>query len=162
QKKQTLGDMVAAIRRFHSKNIKIHGMFVLGGDDDNEKTVWDTFRFAVKEKIDTIQMSVLTPFPGTKVHAELQAQKRIFTSDWDLYDGQHVVFRPKLLSARQLQLNVYRAYARFYSLRRFLLLLLKLHFRNAMYRLMGYRILREWLGHNRKMKWLLDAHEMEI
>jgi len=154
QKKQTLEDIIHAIRSFHRKKIKVHGMFVLGGDDDNEKTVWDTLRFAIKQKIDTIQMSALTPFPGTKVHEDLKKQNRIFSEDWSLYDGQHVVFEPKLLPARRLQFNVLRAYTKFYSLSRSASLLMKLRFRNAALRFMGYIIIREWIEQNRKMRWL--------
>lgn len=154
QKKQSLEDIIKAIRAFHNKKIKIHGMFVLGSDEDNNRTVWDTLRFAIKQKIDTLQMMILTPFPGTKVYHDLKSQERIFSYDWNLYDGQHVVFRPKLLSARQLQLNIAGAYSRFYSLSQIFLLLLKLHFRNALFRLMGYRIVRQWLQRNRAMQWL--------
>jgi len=156
QKDQTVDDIIDAIRSFHRRKIKIHGMFVLGSDDDDENTIRETLKFAIEQNIDTIQMSVLTPFPGTKVHEELQAQKRIFSRDWSLYDGQHVVFRPRLLSAQQLQMNVMSAYTKFYSLSKSLSLLLKLHFRNALYRFMGYRIIREWIGYNRKMHWLLQ------
>jgi anaerobic magnesium-protoporphyrin IX monomethyl ester cyclase len=117
-KRQSVEDIVAAIRSFHEKKIKIHGMFVLGGEDDNKNTVWETLRFALKQKIDTMQMTILTPFPGTKVYRDLEAQKRIFTKDWSLYDAQHIVFTPKLLSARELQLNVVRAYTKFYSFSR--------------------------------------------
>lgn len=158
RKKQSLEDIIHAIRAFQRKKIKIHGMFVLGSDDDSERTVWDTLRFAIKQKIDTLQMMILTPLPGTKVYNDLKDQERIFSHDWSLYDGQHVVFRPKLLSARQLQLNVAKAYGRFYSLSQVFLLLVKLHFRNAVFRLMGYRIVRQWLQHNRAMPWLPDKH----
>lgn len=157
QKRQTIEDIINAIRSFHRKKIKIHGMFVLGSDDDNEHTVWETLKFAIRQKIDTIQMSILTPFPGTKVHEELKEQKRIFSRDWNLYDGQHVVFKPKLLSARQLQINIVDAYTKFYSLSKFFSLLIRLHFRNAMFRFMGYRIVREWISRNRKMHWLLKT-----
>jgi len=155
-KKQTIDEIIHAIRSFHKKKIKVHGMFVLGGDDDNAKTVWDTFKFAIKQKIDTIQMSILTPFPGTKVHEDLKNQKRIFSTDWDLYDGQHIVFSPKLLSARDLQLNVLNAYVKFYSLSSSFILLLKLHFRNALFRLMGHSIIRSWKQRNHKMSWILQ------
>ena len=155
-KKQTIDEIIHAIRSFHKRKIKVHGMFVLGGDDDNEKTVWDTFKFAIKQKIDTIQMSILTPFPGTKVHEDLKNQKRIFSTDWDLYDGQHIVFSPKLLSARDLQSNVLNAYVKFYSLSSSFILLLKLHFRNALFRLMGHSIIRSWKQRNHKMSWILQ------
>jgi len=153
-KKQTTEDIVHAIRSFRKEGIKIHGMFVLGGDDDNKKTVWDTVKFAVRHKIDTLQMSILTPFPGTKVHEDLEKQKRIFNKDWELYDGQHIVFTPKLLSARALQENVLKAYIRFYSLSNLVLLFVRLRFRNAFFRLMGYTIIKDWIRHNRSMAWL--------
>jgi radical SAM superfamily enzyme YgiQ (UPF0313 family) len=156
QKKQSLEDIVNAIRSFHRRKIKVHGMFVLGSDDDSERTIWDTLKFAIKQRIDTIQMSILTPFPGTKVHDELKKQRRIFSQDWDLYDGQHIVFRPNLLSAKQLQLDVVRAYTQFYSLSKFFFLLANLHFRNAMFRLMGYQIVRWWVKNNRAMRWLRE------
>lgn len=154
QKKQSLDDIINAIRSFHRRKIKIHGMFVIGSDDDSEHTIRDTLKFALKQKIDTVQMMILTPLPGTKVYEDLNRQKRIFSRDWNLYDGQHIVFTPKLLTAKQLQLNVLQAYTKFYSLSRFFLLLLKLRFRNAMFRLMGYRIVRQWLQRNYAMRWL--------
>lgn len=156
RKKQSLEDIVNAIEAFHRKKIKIHGMFVLGSDEDSERTVWDTLRFALRQKIDTVQMMILTPLPGTKMYNDLENQQRILSSDWSLYDGQHVVFRPKLLSARQLQLNVTKVYRRFYSLSQVFLLLAKLHFRNALFRLMGYMIVKKWLERNRTMQWLPD------
>lgn len=159
-KKQTIEEIIHAIKSFHRKKIKIHGMFVLGSDDDNEKTVWDTVRFAIKHKIDTLQMAILTPFPGTKVHQDLEKQKRIFSRDWELYDGQHIVFTPKLLSARALQANVLKAYIRFYSLSNSLALFIKLHFRNAFFRLMGYAIIKDWVRHNRSMPWLAQGGEL--
>jgi len=154
KKNQTIEDIVYAIRSIRKKKIKIHGMFVLGGEDDSKETIWETLRFAIKQKIDTIQMSVLTPFPGTKVHEELVRQKRIFNTEWSLYDGQHVVFKPKMLSAKQLQLNVLSAYTKFYSLSKSFALLFKFNFRNAFFRFMGYRIIREWTSRNSAMCWL--------
>ncbi|MFA5148249.1 MAG: radical SAM protein [Candidatus Omnitrophota bacterium] len=153
-KKQTVTQIIDAIRAFHKSKIKVHGMFVLGGDDDNMKTVWETVSFAVKQKIDTIQMMILTPFPGTRVYKDLESEKRIFTKDWNLYDGQHIVFRPKLLSAKELQLGVLKAYAKYYSLSKSFSLLIGLHFRNALLRFMGHSILKEWKHNNGKLSWL--------
>ncbi|MCX5714488.1 MAG: radical SAM protein [Candidatus Omnitrophica bacterium] len=157
QKRQTVEEIVAAIRSFHKKKIKIHGMFVLGGEDDNKNTIWETLKFVIKQKIDTMQLTILTPFPGTKVYEELESQKRIFTKDWNLYDAQHIVFNPKLLSAHELQLNVLRAYTKFYSIRMAFYLLIKLRLRNAMFRFMGYAIVKEWIRLNCNRHWLLQA-----
>ncbi|MBI5874220.1 MAG: radical SAM protein [Candidatus Omnitrophica bacterium] len=158
RKKQTIEEIIGAIRSFHRRHIKIHGMFVLGGEDDNKNTVWETLKFAVKHRIDTIQMMILTPLPGTKVYEFLEAQKRIFTKDWNLYDGQHVVFKPKLLSAKELQQSVIRAYVKFYSLYRSFSLLLRFHYRNAIFRFMGHVIIKQWVRRNHNMRWLAHVN----
>jgi len=154
RKRQTVEEIMNAIRSFHKRKIKIHGMFVLGGENDDKNTVWDTVKFAIKHKIDTIQMAILTPFPGTRVYETLEAQKRIFTRDWNLYDGQHVVFNPNLISARELQTSALKAYTKFYSLRRAFALLVQLRFRNAMFRFIGHFTIKEWVKHNCNMTWL--------
>jgi len=153
-KKQTVEEIIGAIRSFRRRRIKIHGMFVLGSDADGQNTVWETLRFAVKQRIDTIQMMILTPFPGTRVYDELDGEKRIFTKDWQLYDGQHIVFNPKLISAKDLQASVLTAYGKFYALSRAIPLFLKFSFRNAFFRLMGYCIVRRWKKLNHGFYWL--------
>ncbi len=143
-KNQSVEEIVEAIQSFHRYNIKIHGMFVFGGDHDTQKTVWETLRFALKHSIDTIQMMILTPFPGTQVHEKLKSEERIFSKDWNLYDGQNIVFKPLLLSASDLQNNVVNAYSKFYSLSRIVGLFATFKFRNALFNLMGWTIFREW------------------
>ena len=53
-----------AIRILHDYGIKSHGMFVLGADSDDVQTVRDTVAFAIKNKIDTVMLNILTPLPG--------------------------------------------------------------------------------------------------
>lgn len=160
QKRQTLDEIVIAIRSFHRRKIKIHGMFILGGEDDGKSAIWETLKFTIKHKLDTIQMAILTPFPGTRVYESLDAQNRIFTKDWSLYDGQHVVYNPKLLSARDLQTNALKAYIKFYSLRRAFASLIRLHFRNAMFRFIGHFTIKEWIKHNCDMTWLTQPNAL--
>ena len=92
----------------------------------------------------------------------MKAQNRIFTRDWDLYDGQHIVFNPKQLSPRELQQNVMLAYAKFYSLRRGFVALVKLRFANALFYFMGHKLVKEFLGQNRSMKWLPSNLKPEV
>ncbi|MBM3253519.1 MAG: B12-binding domain-containing radical SAM protein [Candidatus Omnitrophica bacterium] len=157
QKRQSVSQIKEAIRAFHKHRIKVHGMFVLGSDEDSEKTVWETLKFSLRQKIDTIQFMILTPLPGTEVYNFLEAQKRIFTKDWGLYDGHHVVFKPKRLTAKQLQTSVFRAYGKFYSLFRSLALFMKFHFRNALFRFMGYRLVKKWKRQNINLPWLIPS-----
>ena len=65
QKKQDLAKIERSIERFHAHDIKIHGMFVVGSDEDDVETVDATAEFALKHDIDSIQFMILTPIPGS-------------------------------------------------------------------------------------------------
>ncbi len=116
-KKQSVEDIRESIRRFHEYRIRVHGMFVLGGDSDTVDTIRETVDFSLESRIDTVQFMVLTPLPGSGLFEKLQSEERILTKDWELYDGHHVVFQPTLMSPENLQLGTVRAFKRFYSVR---------------------------------------------
>src|SRR5438128_8687864 len=65
QKKQDLAKIERSIERFHAHNIRIHGMFVVGSDEDDVETIDATAEFALKNDIDSIQFMILTAIPGS-------------------------------------------------------------------------------------------------
>ena len=120
EKSQSVADITQAIDALHRHGIQCHGMFVLGADTDTPATTRRTVEFARSHHIDTVMLNILTPAPGTRQFADLDAEGRIFTKRWELYDGLHVVFTPRQMSPHELQDGVLRAYRRFYSTRRLL------------------------------------------
>ena len=107
-------DYAQAIRRLHDLGVMVNASFVFGMDDDDE-TVFDrTVEWAIRQGIETATFHILTPYPGTALHKRIQAEGRITTTNWDLYDTRHTVFRPKLLTAEQLETGYRRAYRDFY------------------------------------------------
>ncbi|RLI67637.1 hypothetical protein DRO91_09975, partial [Candidatus Heimdallarchaeota archaeon] len=108
-KHQDVGLIKKAIRKLHDYGIKIHGMFVFGADNDDKKIIDKTIEFCDEMNIDSPQFSILTPLHGSDLYHELDAKGRIFTKNWDLYDLNHVVFRPKRMSAYDLQMKVVEA-----------------------------------------------------
>ncbi len=90
-------------------------MFVLGADHDTPDSVRDTVKFAMKNKIDTVMLNILTPLPGTQQFKELDAEGRIIERDWSFYDAQHVVFRPKQMTPLHLLQETIKANKRFYA-----------------------------------------------
>lgn len=116
QKFQNIDRYPEAIRNIHKNQIRIHGMFVLGSDNDTIKTARQTAEFALKNKLDTVQFMILTPLPGTDIFNELKKQNRIISYDWSLYDAHHVVFKSKLMSPLELQIaSILDATPKFYS-----------------------------------------------
>lgn len=96
-------DYAEMVRLLHERGIALMGCFVFGMDHDEPGVFLKTARFAVENAIDLPRFAISTPFPGTALHHRLVAEDRILTRDWELYDGQHVVFQPKLMSVKELQ-----------------------------------------------------------
>ncbi|MBI4012790.1 MAG: B12-binding domain-containing radical SAM protein [Candidatus Rokubacteria bacterium] len=116
-KKQDLDKVNRAIDRFHAHNIRIHGMFVVGSDEDDVETIYATADFAKKRQIDSVQFMILTPIPGSPDWDTLyeKGQKYVFNMDWEVYDGHHVVHHPRRISPYELQVAAIDAMAKFYS-----------------------------------------------
>lgn len=115
-KKQNLKkDYEVAVQRLHDLGIMINGSFVFGLDDDRADVFDRTVEWGVRNGITTSTYHILTPYPGTKLYQDMKAQGRILTSNWDLYDTRHVVYRTKHLTADQLEAGYWKAYSDFYS-----------------------------------------------
>ena len=147
-KHQTVQDIRDAVAAFHRHDISVHGMFMFGAEHDDAETFARTIGFAIDAQIDTVQFLILTPIPGSALFCNLDAEGRIFTYDWSLYDGHHVVFEPSHMSPLELQLGTMRANRRFYSTPSVLRSLSSLGFGTAMMRYWGKRIVRAWYRTN--------------
>ena len=106
---------VQLVERLHARRIAIQGCFVFGLDDDTPDIFLKTAKFAVEAKIDLPRFAIVTPFPGTDLYKQLQVEGRILTRNWELYDGQHVVFEPAQMSVDELQRGNEMAWKHVYS-----------------------------------------------
>lgn len=115
-KKQNLQrDYEAAVQRLHDHGVMINGSFVFGLDDDGPDVFARTVEWGVRNAITTSTYHILTPYPGTRLHSDMEAQGRLVTRDWDRYDTRHVVYRPARLAPEQLEAGYWWAYRQFYS-----------------------------------------------
>ena len=103
------------VERLHQHGIALQGCFVFGLDHDTPEVFLETARFAVEARIDLPRFAVVTPFPGTALYQRLESEGRILTRNWELYDGQHVVFQPARMTVEQLQRGIETAWKHAYS-----------------------------------------------
>jgi len=108
-------DYLKTIEKIHSYGMNVHGFFMFGFDNDNAKIFQNTLDFIKKSKIDSVDINILTPFPGTPIYNELQKQDRILTKDWSNYNYNNVVFKPKNLTESEIKKGVELIYKDFYS-----------------------------------------------
>jgi radical SAM superfamily enzyme YgiQ (UPF0313 family) len=147
-KGQTVEDMEKSIRVFRRNKISIHGMFVLGADTDTVRTLRETARFALRNRIQTVQFLILTPLPGTRHYEELRRDGRLILKDWGLYDGQHVVYRPGRMSVYELQVETLKATLKFYSKRQVLKQFMRFEFTNSIITAYARKHAKQWLKGN--------------
>lgn len=110
-------EYVELVERLHRRRISVMGCFVFGLDHDDSGVFDHTARFAVEAGIDLPRFAITTPFPGTPLFLRLKREGRILTENWELYDGQHVVFRPANMTVDELRRGHERAWKAAYSLR---------------------------------------------
>jgi radical SAM superfamily enzyme YgiQ (UPF0313 family) len=108
-------DYYEVVRKIHDRRIALMGCFVFGLDQDTEKTFDETVDFVLASHMDLPRYAIAVPFPGTPFFKRLKAAGRITTENWSLYDGQHVVFQPKNMTADELLRNTRRAWKKTYS-----------------------------------------------
>jgi len=101
-----VGNYRDVVKRIHDHGIGIFGSFVLGNDGDYKDVFRKTSKFIMDSKIDIVQLSALTPYPGTRLYERLRKEGRLlrtnYPEDWRYYDFTEVVFQPKNMSPNDL------------------------------------------------------------
>ncbi len=142
-KKLTPEDNKNCIKMLHKYGIKVHGMFISEGYSD----IYN------KLGLDSLQLSILIPLIGSKLYTTVMNAKqftvRKFPSDWELFDGSHVVHLPDNMSPLEMQKQTVQALKNFYSRYNATKLLLRGRISDFGIRLMGYRIIKRWEAQNR-------------
>jgi radical SAM superfamily enzyme YgiQ (UPF0313 family) len=107
-------DYGEAIRRVHDNGVMVNGSFVFGMDDDDATVFATTVEWAVRHGVETSTYHIMTPYPGTALFDRMEAENRMVTRNWDLYDTRHVVYRPAHMEPDDLEAGYWDAYRDFY------------------------------------------------
>jgi radical SAM superfamily enzyme YgiQ (UPF0313 family) len=122
-------EMLALSRLYRKAGFLVHGMFIFGypmlpgiAFAMSAKERVRRFRhFIRKARIDTVQILLPVPLPGTEMTARLVAQNRVFPKEcigWEYYDGNFPLFLPDApLTPEDMQASTRRIMGRFYRFR---------------------------------------------
>lgn len=177
-------EMLAMTRLYHQAGFLVHGMFIFGYplpegarlDMPTRERVKHFRTFIRKARLDTLQLLLPIPLPGTEMTARLAAQNRVFPRDsigWEYYDGNFPLFWPdKPLTPEDMQASLHKIMGRFYRFRYFFVIGLNIlifpamifslgnitfgwrkwyrSWRNAILRFGGWLMIRHWLSDFKK------------
>ncbi len=92
------------IARIQEAGIPVNGCFVVGFDSDDESCFERTRDFAQACELGEVQVTILTPFPGTALYLKLKNEERllrpVFWEQCTLFD---VTFQPAQMNVAQLE-----------------------------------------------------------
>ena len=105
------------IARIHAYGIAVQAGIVFGFDGDSPAIFAQTVNFLEESGVQNATFNILTPFPGTPLFRQMEAEGRLLTRAWDRYNSRaDVVFRPREMSAEELLAGLRWVNQRFYSL----------------------------------------------
>lgn len=120
-------DMLSTTKEFRKYGFLVHGMFIFGYPMEEGVE----FRMPVKERIkryrkfirkarlDTIQILLPVPLPGTELRDRLKKQNRIYPVEdvgWEYYDGNFPLFESdEPMTTEEMQEAVKKIMGRFYE-----------------------------------------------
>ncbi len=95
---------LAAISRIQSAGISVNGTFVLGLDTHTTDAFAELRDFIATSNLLEVQITVLTPFPGTPLYSRLKQSGRLLTDRfWDRCTLFDVNYRPSQMSVEELE-----------------------------------------------------------
>jgi radical SAM superfamily enzyme YgiQ (UPF0313 family) len=115
-KYRSANDYISAVRRIQNAGITVNGCFILGLDRQTPEVFQQIFDFAMEVPLYDVQITVLTPFPGTPLYDRLLREGRILEPKrWDLCTLFDVNYQPLNMTVDQLRYGLYWLAERLYS-----------------------------------------------
>lgn len=120
-------EMISMSRIFHRAGFLVHGMFIFGYPLQEgvnfrmsaKERIRRYRSFVRKARIDTIQVLLPVPLPGTALTERLHKEHRIYPKDclgWEYYDGNFPLFEPdEPLTPEKIQACIRKIMGRFYQ-----------------------------------------------
>lgn len=105
-----------AVETIQKHGITVNGCFILGLDGDGPESFENVFRFVELSYLYDVQITYLTPFPGTPLWTRLSEEGRLLSEDaterCTLFD---INFQPTHMSVEQLKTGFHQLTRRLYS-----------------------------------------------
>lgn len=105
-----------AIRRIQAHGVSVNGCFVLGLDGAGPDQFDDILDFVRQSGLHEVQVTVMTPFPGTPLYESLLRQGRLPVTDpWESCTLFDVVYEPRGVTREELVAGLHHCTRELYN-----------------------------------------------
>ena len=102
-KKKQVAHYRDGVRFIQSHGIRVTGCFIVGLDTQGPDIFDSIYNFVEDTELFEVQLTVLTPFPGTPLHDRLKRENRLIgNGSWEKYTLYDVNYTPKTMTPAQL------------------------------------------------------------
>jgi radical SAM superfamily enzyme YgiQ (UPF0313 family) len=109
-----------AIGKIQAHGVSVNGCFILGLDSQDPGIFEEVRDFVVSSELLEVQLTVLTPFPGTPLYSRLQREGRLLRERyWDRCTLFDVNFQPRRMSVDELESGLRWLFGEVYNEREF-------------------------------------------
>ncbi len=109
-------DYKEAIRAIQSRGITVNGCFVIGLDGHTSDIFAQVFAFVKETGLYEVQVTILTPFPGTPLYTRLEKEDRLIEPrNWKKCTVFDINFQPLRMSVRELDEQFKKLVVELYS-----------------------------------------------
>jgi len=106
-------------RKIHKHGIGILATLIFAMESDTLQDLYARRDFVKRSSFDSIQISIMTPVPGTALYHRMEEQNRItamnYPLDWQLYDGTHSVLNMPHIDSEQIKQAMKEIWLSLYS-----------------------------------------------
>jgi radical SAM superfamily enzyme YgiQ (UPF0313 family) len=96
-----------AIQKIQSRGVSVCGCFIVGLDSDTPAVFDELREFIDRSRLLEVQVTILTPFPGTRLYQRLAAEGRLlYPGAWNRCTLFDINFRPRGMSVEDLEEGV--------------------------------------------------------
>jgi radical SAM superfamily enzyme YgiQ (UPF0313 family) len=103
------------IKIIQSFGIGVMGSFIVGLDSDDVTVFSKLEKFIIDNNLWAASITIMTPFPGTRLRERLESQNRIIDSNWKNHTGYNINFLPKNISKEDIQTGIVDLYQKINS-----------------------------------------------
>jgi radical SAM superfamily enzyme YgiQ (UPF0313 family) len=157
EKRQSVADIERAIEAVHAHDMRVIGLFMIGFDEDDERSAGAMVDFCEARAVDSMSIYCLTEYPS--LPGRTLPRYRICETDLDYYNGHFVTTFPMRMPPSVLERSVFDALSRYYNPRKIVDAIADLDPREALMQLAHYLQFRRMADVSTKHQRKLEAIE---
>jgi radical SAM superfamily enzyme YgiQ (UPF0313 family)/GT2 family glycosyltransferase len=98
----TVPKLAQVRQKTRALGMRLHFLLIVGLPQETRQSIVDTYDLVQRHDPDTIGVTVITPYPGTPLHADAERAGWIESQEWRDYGGHQIVMRTPHLARPDL------------------------------------------------------------